>query len=255
MEIPYQIRDGENLGDRCRGVLKSTPLMAACSASIPFSSDHADPCDLWYGFGIPTINQIGNSCDGECWNNILEMMIRRAQGRAAIPAGYQMDGHAAWRRACEMFFGKDYTGGIYLHQGWMAMVDLGWIPAGSMTMHVSPTWNEVNAALKDSPLAIGSSVDNGWSAPDKFGCIDESYPPDQNSGHAWPLVGTHVQRAGQVVGGQMSWGSDYADRGWFYMTWGKFQSSLMGSSILAPYFNGDISTWTGYQKGLVKRRE
>ena len=55
------------------------------------------------------------------------------------------------------------------------------------------------------------------------------------------------------MGGQMAWGPDYADRGWFYMTFAKFKASLQGNSILAPYVHGDLATWTGYQRGLIKR--
>ena len=174
----------------------------------------------WFNYAIPTINQHGPSCCGQAWANWLEMMLRRYVGIGCLAKGEQIDGYAIWKRAREMFYNGNLAGGLYLHQGFAAMVDLGLIPSDAELVSVEPDVGSISEQLTRTPMVQGSIVSEGWYETNpENGCIDHTKPPKPgDGGHATCIMGMVVKTNAMYLVSQNSWGSDYGWKGYFLMS-------------------------------------
>lgn len=179
----------------------------------------------WDHYYIPTYNQSWPSCVGEASANWLEMMIRRYVGRDAIPFNHQIFGEAIWRRARDMFWGGTYDDGLFLDQGFLAMIDMGMVPHGSFVVRVAPTNYAISVALDKTPLLQAHNVFDGWFYPKPNGQVNEGgVVKNFSGGHATCLFEQLWQNGAGYKMTQNSWGKDYGYNGSFIMsdvTWAK----------------------------------
>jgi hypothetical protein len=189
----------------------------------------------WFWYCSPSINQDGNSCVGWGWAHWLTAMVRRYRDANAFAGGAQIDGQAVWQRGREMFWNGDMTGGLYLPQGFSALVDLGAIPPDSKLVEVNDDWDSVGLALRDTPLVQGHDIDSGWFRADPLnGCIGDAERPDGEEGsHCTLRIARLRQLAVQYYALANSWGDGWGRYGYGLMTEVKNEASTMGPCYTA----------------------
>jgi len=209
----------------------------------------------WYDYALPTLNQNGSSCVGHAWANWLEMMIRRYIGSSAIPAGMQIDGEAIYARARELWWVPVKGGGIYLEQGFGAMLEMGIIRPESRLMHVGASRNEVASALQRTPLVQAHQVHDGWfHANPTSGLIDHRPAPEPGDEyHATVLITLGITPGYHVPYrvSQNSWGKDYARFGYFAMTEHEWFEGFCADGLLTADMPTEWISWDGWKKWLI----
>lgn len=208
----------------------------------------------WYQWALPATNQIGPSCVGQSWANWLECMLRRYVGNFGW--GEQIDGELIWRRAREMFWNGDLSGGLYLPQGFYAMLDLGLVPPETTIRPCGTSWKEVSAQLASTPLVQAHHIHPGWfHAHSVSGMISHTPSPGPADGyHATLLMATGVRGEELFRVGQNSWGPDYARFGFFGMTDAEWFEGICPDGLYTAWLPPTWKTWTGW-KAAVKKIE
>lgn len=208
----------------------------------------------WQDYAVPTINQHGPSCCGQAWANWMEMMLRRGIGRDALKEGEQLDGYAIWKRGRELFNGGDLEGGLYLDQGFYAMLDLGIVPPESVLVEIDPDVLAITARLQLTPMVQGHIVAKGWYDPNpENGGLDESIPPRPgDGGHATCLMGFTPQDTQPFIVSQNSWGDDYGLHGYFTMSWNYWMRCYLGSGPCSADLPEGWKSWDGWRKYVTR---
>lgn len=230
----------------------STPGAALCE--LPLPAKREVPLYSWIRDVLPAESQNGPSCVGQAWANWLEAMLRR-WARGAVPLGrWQLDGERVWRRARELFWNGDLSGGIYLSQGYAALIDLGWIPPDSKLRKIPEDWSSLGVALLEGPIVQAHQVHAGWYRPaPQNGCIDHKpEPTDADGYHATLLIGRSVRMEHGVttryLEGLNSWGERWGWHGCYLMTEAEWLEGLMPGGI----YTADVylQKWTGWREGV-----
>lgn len=234
--------------------LLSRPLSAPVVANAqPFA---------WYEWENPTEDQ-GNvpSCAGHAWANWMELMIIRYVSKTALSPEDQLDADAVYYRACDMYRNGDYANGIYLEEGFMAMMDLGIIANGSVLMEVQSSWDAIATQLHSTPIVQGHVVDQGWFDPyvnKDNGCLDHTAPSSsQAGGHATVCDAALDQVSGETTirfaGIMNSWGKPWGMNGHGVMTHDRWNNVR----IAPPYAVDMVVDWEedrGWEKYVIGRK-
>lgn len=154
------------------------------------------------------------ACVGFSVANVLEHLLGKR-----IPKKKQINGIAIWKRAREMFWQGDLSGGLYPKQAVAACIDLGILPPESQ-YRVIRGWGAINAALAKSPLLQAHHIHSGWNKPSLLsGCLDHTGSPSRSDGwHETVLIGMEVKDGTVFMHSQNSWGSKWGRYGFFTMT-------------------------------------
>lgn len=171
----------------------------------------------WYREAVPTYSQKFPSCVGHSTANWVEMMLRAEAGDGILAKGQQIDGDAIWRRGREMFNGGDMDGGLLMHQGFLAAVDLGILPEGSAPVALEATPAAVARQLLATPVLQGTCVHRGWEDPNPENGQIPFLLPDPFAGHATCIVSVTSQAGDSFLAFQNSWGA----------TWGRYGFGLL----------------------------
>lgn len=190
-------------------------------ASRSFQAGMArDPLNDWYRDIVPTYNQHYDSCVGHAWANWMECMLRRYVRRDSIPENRQINGDWIWMNARKKHWGGVMKGGIFIPQGFEAMVDLGWIPPDASLVEVPADFGNYNRALAATPLVQGHQVTAGWfDASRENGCIAHTYKTAMSAGgHCTLGISVAVKEGVPYRGLLNSWGPDWGWNGIGLMT-------------------------------------
>lgn len=211
----------------------------------------------WFNEAIPTINQHGPSCCGQAWANWLEMMLRRyhPEGRGVLKEGEQLDGYAIWKHGRKMFYDGIETGGLYLPQGFHALMDLGMLPPGTALFSISTDRNAIFKALAATPLVQGTIVGRDMDFPNpENGQIDESIIPSirVDGAHATVIMAGLIQNEEPFLCAQNSWGSDYGWDGYFTMTMDHWYSVWIGDGPYTALLPFHWWEWDGWRKYVTR---
>lgn len=180
-------------------------LASADVTDIPYTTE-------WCHHIIPTYDQGAlGSCVGHATSNWIEAMVRKHVGRDSFQPGEQINSEAVYARGREMFWrGQGLDGGLYLHQGFYAAIDLGLLPPETKVETVPMDFKSVARALVDQPLVMGQMIDRGWYKADtNSGYITNA--PGRLGGHAILMIGVTRQKLMNYVILQNSWGRNW---GW-----------------------------------------
>jgi hypothetical protein len=191
---------------------------------------------------------------GQAWANWLELMLRRYVGSRIFVAPQQISGEMIWKKARQMFYKGDLTGGLELPEGFEAMKELGFIPDDSMLMNIKPDWNSVGFALLSTPIVQAHHIHSGWANPDPVnGCIDHSGHPTTSDGyHATLRVGQIKQEGTPFYVSQNSWGMDWGWKGLFCMTSTEDAEGLMPDALYTANMPSGWTSWEGWKKGVIE---
>lgn len=228
----------------CGAITRDSAIIPAL-ANIPFWSRYACPAD-----------DQGQepSCVGRAWAGWAEIMLRAYVSPSAIPAGCQIDARKIWVRGREMFWGGDLNGGLYLHQGLAAAVDLGIFPPGTQPVKVEASIEAIGAALTQSPLVQAHIVSAGWYKPlAENGYIPLNDPPDigRYGAHCTLLLERAWQRNSCFCLLENSWGRGWGWNGLGLMAFERWAESLCPNSLYsaqAPL----LQMWRGWEKFVVQ---
>lgn len=254
--VPIRAIRGKNPIDISKfcGVRIPPKAMRAAAPAPAAGSDPGMFC--WDDYCLPTYNQDGSSCVGQSWANWLELMVRRYIDHRAIPARFQISGEAIYKRACDLFFHGDYSGGLYLDQGFHAAKELGILPSDATLQVVRNDWISMGIALDATPVVTGHMIDAGWSNPDPDnGCLDHAPKnPNQIGGHATLRIGRLYYTNTRFYVHQNSWGADWGWHGLFLIDEIKDQKTIMSMPCCTAKFNLQSFThFHGWEKLLVKK--
>lgn len=206
----------------------------------------------WFGECSPTYNQNGPSCVGQGWANWCELMVRRYIDPKAFKGGWQIEGEAIWRKARQMYYGGDLSGGLALNEGFLAAKELGIFPDTAQSVRVANDWITIRQALKLTPLVQGHHVHYGWDQPSSVnGCIDHSpIPADSDGYHCTLRIGAIKQLNGSYYPFLNSWSSSWGWKGIGMMNVEEDQEGIMrGGLLTANGFSMDKFTgWTKFMK-------
>jgi len=208
----------------------------------------------WFEYALPAINQNGPSCVGQAWANWMECMLRKYLG-PVFPMGKQIEGELIWRTARKMFWGGNLDGGLYLHQGFAAMMELGILPPGSQLVALpAADWDAVSEQLVSTPIVQSHHIHPGWFRPDPVsGLIGHASTPGDSDGyHATLLVGTGMHDASAYRVGLNSWGTDYAHHGFFVMTDAEWFEGICPDGLYTASLPANWTEWTGWKKAVVE---
>jgi len=211
---------------------------------------------VWFEYCVPTYEQDGASCVGHAWANWLELAVRRYQSREALLYGEQIDGARIWRRGRELFWRGDLSDGLYVHQGFHAMLDLGLLPPAARLRQVAPDWASVCAAMAAAPLVQAHRVHQGWQAPNRInGCLDHRYYPAADAGcHCTLRVGCLVQRERRFYASLNSWGPGWGWNGLFVMDEAEDAEGLLPESLYTVDLPaGWARHWIGWRRAIVRK--
>lgn len=227
------------------GVIERRSAIIPATVNVPFWSRYACPAD-----------DQGQepSCVGRAWAGWVEIMIRAYISPTAIPFGWQIDARAIWRRGREMFWGGTLTGGLYLHQGLAAAVDLGILPPGTAPIRVDGSMESLGAALVQAPVVQANVVSAGWYDPlHENGYISHNKPPDAGKYglHATLLLERAWQHDRCYCLLQNSWGTDWGWQGLGLMGYRSWFDSLAANSLYSAQTPG-WPRWRGWSKHVVK---
>lgn len=211
----------------------------------------------WYKFAIPTINQHGPSCCCQAWANVFEMSLRRYIGPDVLKDGEQIDGYAAWERARDMFYGGNKGGGLFLWQGFEAMLDLGIFPPGTQLVEIEPELEAICDQLQISPMVQGHIVTDGWyDTNPENGCLDHSkLPKPGDRGHATTLYDITVSNDTPFTIFQNSWGPDYGIAGSGVMSWDFWKQCYIGEGPCSPAFPSGWTSYDGWRKYVTRNAQ
>lgn len=198
-------------------------LLSGSMKRIPSRQSAAglnDPMNDWYNWIVPTYSQKYDSCVGHAWANWLECMLRRYIRRDIISANRQINGDCIWMHARKKHWGGVMKGGIFIHQGFEAMVDLGWIPEDAILVEVPADFETYNNVLADTPVVQGHQVTSGWFEADpENGCIAHTMKPSMSRmGHATCGISTTIKAGIPFRGLLNSWGDNWGWHGIGLMT-------------------------------------
>lgn len=216
---------------RCRelqGCLPAESLMESVKLSdVPVPEDDGGMRD-WYLETAPTDAQKLPSCVGRSVAQMLMMLRRRKEGRKAITRANVIDGDKIWKRAREMFYGGDMTGGLLLHHGVLAAEDLGYIKAGSYRMfRPDNDIDQIDRYLAISPLMQGTATWPAWDWPDgKNGQIARG-TPNRYAGHATVIVDVQRRQGHRYNIFANSWGPKWGRHGYGILTEGAYRQSTL----------------------------
>jgi Papain family cysteine protease len=216
------------------------------------------PADVgWYDYSVPTINQLGPSCCGQAWANWMEMMLRRYVGKDCLQPGEEIDGRAIWAKGRELFYGGAQTGGLYLGQGFAAMIALGMIPPKSQLLDVDPSIDAMAAQLQKTPMVQGHVVCEGWYHPNpENGCLDHSTRPGPgDGGHATCLMGLSVKNNTVFWVAQNSWGTDYGWKGYFLMTDSMWKTGYLGEGPCTAALPDGWEQFDGWKQYVTRNAQ
>lgn len=238
------------------GCLVPAANVRRLSAASP-RTESVDESIGWEDFAVPTINQHGPSCCGQAWANWLEMMLRRYIGRDALKTGEQIDGYAIWKRAREIFYNGNLAGGLFLGQGFLAAMDLGLFPEGTILVDVEPSLEAIHEQLRISPMVQGHIVTDGWYEPNpQNGCLDHSkLPKPGDGGHATCLMGLDAGESTDFIVSQNSWGGDYGFYGYFTMEWGFWRECYIGEGPCTAVLPRGWESHDGWRKYMTRNAQ
>ncbi len=184
------------------------PLMPF-GTKYPLRNGHLYSADLdvlpmpfcWDEWCIPTYQQNGSSCVSQAWTNAFECMIRRYIGKKTFSEGEQLDADAVDAYAREKWYPKGYKGGMYVPQGFTAMLDLGILPPGTLMEEIADTRSAICTALLETPLVTAHIVHQGWMRASQInGEVENSPKPDGTmGGHCTSRIGFVVQTRNGVA--------------------------------------------------------
>jgi hypothetical protein len=208
----------------------------------------------WFEWALPTINQNGPSCCGQAWANWLEMMLRRYVGQDCLAKGEQIDGYEIWKEGRRIYNNGDLTGGLFLEQGFMAMLRLGIIHPKSIPISIEPTMEAINAQLTMTPLVQGHVVAGGWYEPNpENGCLDHSKrPKPDDGGHATVLMAITIKDANTYLVSQNSWGAHYGWKGYFLMSADYWDQCYIGNGPFTALMPEGWESWDGWRKFVTR---
>lgn len=221
---------------------------------IPLKAPAVKDSFAWYDYCLPAQNQNGPSCVGQAWANWLECMLRRYVGRDRFAFGEQIDGELIWRRGRKLFWGNKMNGGLYLHQGFAAMMDLKMLPPGSMLSRVAPDWFSVSETLSKTPIVQAHHVHTGWYRPHKIsGTISHTESPSEADGyHATLLIALGHHEGTPYRVGQNSWGKDYGRHGYFVMTEKEWFEGACPDGLFTAILPIGWERWPGWKPSWPK---
>lgn len=187
----------------------------ACAETTPVATS-------WFKYCIPAQRQEGNSCVGQGWANWLELMVRRYVSMDAIPKGKQIDGQKIYDTVCEMFWPSKHRGGTFVHQGFYALLSLGWIPENATVSLVNISdENQVAATLQATPIVTGHEITEAW------------FDPRHENGFFEPRIGVLTTKGGHCT----------ITVGWL----------RQGEDVFLPILNSWGKSWGYYGLGLMHR--
>lgn len=229
---------------------------AGTAAAAATGREPQGPTYQWFDDLVPTYNQSGPSCVGQGWSNWLECVLRRYVGHATIPKGMQLNAEALWFRGRQMFWKGNLSGGLYLKQGFDAMLDLGWLPPDTMYCEIGYGFSDSWEALLDAPLVTAHAVTEGWfQESPQNGCIMEDYRLARipNAGHC-TMRAACLQKAGRNFYAQLnSWGEERGWNGIFVMSEELDQMTSIAPPATAVLPGGfqKLRTWNGWKSALI----
>ena len=211
----------------------------------------------WSEFANPSDDQgHEESCVGRAWAHWLECMIRRYVAQSAMPVGANLDAHRIWTRGREMFWGGDLSAGLYVHQGLLAMVELGMVPPDSIPMFVTPEAVSMSQVLLSTPVVWAHNVSDAWYRPDTTnGCITPNVPPGGIGAHCTCYLERLVQNGVAYCLFENSWGGDW---GWYGMGMMLEQNAVAyrtANSFYTARLPESWMTWRGWEKYLIQQEE
>ena len=208
----------------------------------------------WSEFADPSDDQgQESSCVGRAWAHWLECMLRRYVAQSAIPFGQNLDARKIWARGREMFWGGDLTGGLFVHQGLLAMIDLGIVPDGSIAMRVTEETMSASQVLLSTPVVWAHNVSAAWYTPDPVsGCIDPGVAPDGIGAHCTCYLERLVQKGIGFCLFENSWGGGWGWHGLGVMLEEDAIDYRLANSFYTARLPDNWATWRGWEKYLIQ---
>lgn len=195
-------------------------LLTPCRIPPTPAGQFTNPLQNWYDWIVPTYSQQYDSCVGHAWANWLEAMLRRYVRKSIIGQDRQINGDWIWMQARKKHWGGVLKGGIFIAQGFEAMIDLGWLPPDAILVEVPGDFSSYNDALALTPVVQGHEVTADWlDAAHDNGCIPPRYKPMvRGGGHATLGIATARQDGALYRVLENSWGEDWGWHGLGLMT-------------------------------------
>jgi hypothetical protein len=151
-----------------------------------------------------------------------------------------------------MFYRGDLDGGLTIPEGFRAMLDMGIYPPETQLVEVPNDWENVGAALLQSPLVQGHHIHDGWFNCAENGCLDHTGSPKKSDGyHCTVRLARNVQDDRKFYGSLNSWGNTWGWHGRFVMT---VDEDAEGAMEDGPYYARLLDgwqQWEGWQKWVV----
>jgi hypothetical protein len=149
-----------------------------------------------------------------------------------------------------MFWGGNYSAGLYLHQGFEALKDMGGVPPGTELMRVARDWDSVGWALLDSPLIQAHSIDNGWfDANHENGQVIRH--GNRAGGHCTLRVSRVRQEGSHYYGFANSWGQEWGVFGFGIISDFDDRDTLFPSGLYTAKMPDGWEKWDGWKKLLI----
>jgi hypothetical protein len=208
----------------------------------------------WYQHAVPTWSQRYEDCVAQATANCIEMIYRRAVGRDAIPRGKQIDPVPMYKHARAQHFPHERwdAGGLYLHHGYLAAVDLGYLPPGSKPGNVDLGIGALSRVLVDQPVLQGTATHGGWASPDPTnGQIPiRGWVPNPAAGHATAITAALEQDGEWYLQFQNSHGADWGFHGYGMFRADQWEQARLGPLCIITLPDG-WERWDGWRAFLI----
>ena len=150
-----------------------------------------------------------------------------------------------------MFWGGDLSSGLYLEQGFAALMDLGAVPPGTELQEVDYGWDSVGLALKDTPIVQAHDIDNAWFDADRENGQIRIGGPGQG-GHCTLRVGRVLQGDDRFYALANSWGQEWGLYGFGILDAIDDLKELQAPGLYTAKLPDGWQTWDGWKKLLFK---
>ncbi len=212
------------------------------------------PVAPWHEWMIPTWSQRYSDCAAHATVNAIEGLYRRALGRKSIPAGKQIDPVPVYKRArADHFPGERWdAGGLLLEHGYLAAVDLGYLPPGSKPGLVDLPLGALCHVLLNQPVLQGTATHGGWARPnpDNGQIPIRGWVPNPAAGHATVITAVLEQRGEFYIQFLNSHGATWGYYGYGLMRVDQWEQARMGPLCIITLPDG-WEHWRGWRDFLI----
>jgi len=222
------------------------------NAEVDFNLKSAAQPIKWSEYIIPSDDQgKEQSCVGRSWAGWLEAMIRYTKGMNAIPKNKQIDASRIYKNARDLWWGGNYDDGLYIHQGFYSMIDLGVIPVDTKLFCYKSTYQNLQKIVATSPIVVGHTITEGWFTTLPNGCINHTLQGKYAlGGHAILEIGCIKNSDQDAVLFQNSWGEKWGFNGLGIMN-SEYWYQTVDNVFYTAQFGSKWKDFKGYEKFLI----